>query len=102
MSDHYSMPRIPRTLDNGIAQDWLEYTDEPWGLVHMGDVVDMYPDELQYDMNVRNVKHSGEVSTAVYERNGELSMILLLDKRAGEQWVDYTGAVYHHKEDANE
>ena len=105
MSDHYSMPRIPRTLDNGIAQDWLEYTDEQWGLVHMGDVVDIYPDTLDGD------KSSGEIRGVEYGASGELSMLFLENKKketqwlncpTDAQWVDYPGAVYHHKEDANE
>ena len=90
---HYQEPRIPRTLDDGYLPDWLEYTDEPWGLVHMGDAVDIYPDMLDGD------KASGRIISVKYEPSGELSMLLLSDILTDERWVDYPGAIYHHKKD---
>lgn len=94
MSDqNYQRPRIPRTLDNGPFPDWLEYEDEPWALVHMGDAVDVYPDMLQGD------KASGRIISVEYEPYGELSMLLLSDMRTDERWVDYPSAIYRHKED---
>lgn len=94
MGDHYSMPRIPQTIDNGsFFPAWLEYEDEPFGLVHMGDVVDMYPDMIQGD------KASGKILGVEYGPCGELSMLLLSDIRTDERWFDYPGAIYRHREE---
>lgn len=87
------LSRIPWAIDDGPFPDWLEYVDEPWGYVHIGDVVDIYPDMLNGE------KASGEIVGVEYEASGELSMIHLSDRRTGERWVDYPGAIYHHKED---
>lgn len=87
------LSRIPWVIDDGPFPDWLEYVDEPWGYVHMGDVVDIYPDMLNGD------NASGEIIGVQYAYSGELSMIHLSDRRTGKRWVDYPGAIYHHRED---
>lgn len=84
--------RIPQVIDNGAANDWLEYADEPWGFVRIGDVVDVYPEMLN------GHKASGTILSVQYAYSGKLSMICLSDMYVGVRWVDYQGAIYHHRE----
>lgn len=92
---------IPLKIDNGCANEWLEYEDEPWVPVHMGDVVDVYPDMLDGD------KASGRILSVEYGASGELSMLFLENDDKDNKlvncpmdagWFDYPGAVYHHRE----
>lgn len=98
----FTPSRIPQVIDNGIANDWLKYEDEPGGLVHMGDVVDIYPDFLDGD------KASGRILSVEYGASGELSTLFLENDDKDNKllncpidvgWFDYPGAIYHHKED---
>ncbi len=92
--------RIPRVIDNGPANDWIEYADEPWGFVHIGDVVDMYLDVLDGDVfDGDKCKWSGKIIGVEYASSGELFTMCLVDENAGIFHVGYTGAIYHHKED---
>lgn len=103
MSDqHYQQPRIPRTLDNGPFPDWLEYGDEPWGLVHMGDAVDVCAYALGFDLNIHNYVFTGELRGVSYNVYGRIDQVFLYrGDRLGERCVDFDGCVYHHKEESN-
>lgn len=101
---------IPLKIDNGCANEWLDYEDEPWTLVHMGDVVDVYP--VCPDI-ISGSKVSGRITSVKYGFSGELSGLFLESERKDAhwskwkwfscpiyvQWVDYPVAVYHHRED---
>lgn len=96
----FTLSRIPRVIDNGPANDWIEYADEPWGFVRIGDVVDMYIDVLDGDVfDGDKCKLSGKIIGVEYASFGELFTMCLVDEHAGIFHVDYTGAIYHHKED---
>ena len=102
--------RIPQVIDNGAANDWLEYANEPWGFVRIGDVVDVYP--VCPDI-ISGSKVSGRITSVKYGSSGELSGLFLESERKDAhwskwkwfscsiyvQWVDYPVAVYHHRED---